>query len=120
MSTSVGTDSGTIKKSPIFSIVISCSLFTVSSNSTLLVVSVSGTVIPKYHRSENGSATEDIITEYDGQEIEIGFNSKYIYEMINQLDDEKVVLKFNESSSPVIASELSNPNLLYVLMPMRV
>ena len=70
--------------------------------------------------SESGSATEDIVTEYNGQEIEIGFNSKYIYEMINQLDDEKILLKFNDSASPVIATESSNPNLLYVLMPMKV
>ncbi len=70
--------------------------------------------------AESGTATEDIVTEYTGKEIEIGFNSKYILEMINQLDDEKVLLKFNDSSSPVIATESSNPNLIYVLMPMRV
>ena len=65
-------------------------------------------------------ATEDINTEYTGDEMEIGFNSKYILEMINNLEDEKVILRFNDSSSPVIATEDSNPNLLYVLMPMRV
>ena len=70
--------------------------------------------------SENGTATEDIITEYSGQEIEIGFNSKYILEMINNLDDEIIILSFKDSSSPVIATEESNPNLIYVLMPMRV
>ena len=70
--------------------------------------------------AESGSATEDIVTQYNGQQIEIGFNSKYILEMINQLDDEKIILKFNSSSSPVIITETSNPNLIYVLMPMRV
>ncbi len=70
--------------------------------------------------SENGQASEDIVTEFLGKEISIGFNSKYILEMINNLEDEKVILKFNDSSSPVIATEDSNPNLLYVLMPMRV
>ena len=70
--------------------------------------------------AENGSASEDIPVEYQGNEIEIGFNSKYILEMINQLDDEKISLKFNDSSSPVIATEASNPDLIYVLMPMRV
>ena len=70
--------------------------------------------------SENGLATEDIITEYSGEEIEIGFNSKYILEMINHLTDDKIKLSFNDSSSPVIATEESNENLIYVLMPMRV
>jgi len=70
--------------------------------------------------SENGTATEDIVTEYSGKEIEIGFNSKYILEMINNLEDEVIILSFKDSASPVTAIEESNPNLVYVLMPMRV
>ena len=66
-------------------------------------------------------ATEDIVTEYSGNEMEVGFNSKYILEMINNLDDDKITLSFNDTSSPVNSStEQSNPDLIYVLMPMRV
>ena len=70
--------------------------------------------------SDHGLATEDIVTEYSGNEMEVGFNSKYILEMINNLDDDKITLSFNDASSPVIATEQSNPDLIYVLMPMRV
>jgi len=70
--------------------------------------------------SESGLATEDIITEYSGNQMEVGFNSKYILEMINNLEDDKITLSFNDTSSPVIATEQSNPDLIYVLMPMRV
>ena len=70
--------------------------------------------------SENGTATEDISTVYNGDEIEIGFNSKYILEMINNLEDDEIVLSFKDSSSPVTAQESTNPSLVYVLMPMRV
>ena len=70
--------------------------------------------------NENGMATEDVITEYSGEQIDIGFNSKYILEMINNLEDEIIILNFNDSSSPVTAYEESNPDLIYVLMPMRV
>ena len=57
---------------------------------------------------------------YDGDEMEIGFNSKYILEMINNLEDDEITLYFKNSSSPVTAMEISNPDLIYVLMPMRV
>ena len=40
--------------------------------------------------------------------------------MINNLEDDEITLSFKDSSSPVIATEKSNPNLIYVLMPMRV
>ena len=48
------------------------------------------------------------------------FNSKYILEMINNLEDENITLSFDNESSPLIATESSNPELIYVLMPMRV
>ena len=70
--------------------------------------------------NESGTATEDINVNYSGDEIEIGFNSKYILEMINNLEDETIILDFKDSASPVIAKEESNPDLIYVLMPMRV
>ena len=36
------------------------------------------------------------------------------------LDDENVVLSFKDPASPLIAREDSSPDLIYVLMPMRV
>ena len=69
---------------------------------------------------ENGTATEDMIVHYEGEEIEIGFNSKYLLEMINQLDEEKLILEFSDSASPLIVRESSSNDLIYVLMPMRV
>ena len=56
----------------------------------------------------------------EGEEIEIGFNSKYLLEMINQLNEEKLVLEFCDTTSPLIVKESSGNDLIYVLMPMRV
>ena len=70
--------------------------------------------------TENSTATEDIILDYKGDEFEIGFNSKYIMDIVNNLEDEKISINFKDGSSPIIANEKSNSNLVYVLMPMRV
>ena len=69
---------------------------------------------------ENSTATEDINLDYNGDEFEIGFNSKYIMDIINNLEDDTIFLKLKDGSSPIIAYEKSNTNLIYVLMPMRV
>ena len=69
---------------------------------------------------DHGTATEDVPVQYEGEEIEIGFNSKYILEMINQLEEEKLIFEFNDSTSPLIVKESSRNDLIYVLMPMRV
>tara|TARA_B100000575_G_C23142854_1_gene665624 strand:+ start:72 stop:1187 length:1116 start_codon:yes stop_codon:yes gene_type:complete len=70
--------------------------------------------------NENSTATEDIKIEYSGDEIEIGFNSKYIMDIFNNLDDEDISIYFKDNSSPITASENSKSDLIYVLMPMRV
>ncbi len=69
---------------------------------------------------ENSTATEDINLNYQGDEFEIGFNSKYIMDIVNNLEDEVISINLKDGSSPIIAKEKSNSNLVYVLMPMRV
>jgi len=70
--------------------------------------------------NENSTATEDLEALYSGKEIEIGFNSKYIMDILNNLEDDDIVLSFKDNTSPIIAKEKSKPDLIYVLMPMRV
>ncbi len=70
--------------------------------------------------NESSTASEDLTTSYDGDEIEIGFNSKYIMDIITNLEDSEVIINLKDNTSPVIAQENSNTNLVYVLMPMRV
>tara|TARA_B100001029_G_C15035575_1_gene439901 strand:- start:548 stop:1663 length:1116 start_codon:yes stop_codon:yes gene_type:complete len=70
--------------------------------------------------NESSTASEDIKISYDGDEIEIGFNSKYIMDIVNNLEDDEISIKLKDNTSPIIALENSNTELVYVLMPMRV
>ena len=70
--------------------------------------------------NESSTASEDLTINYKGEEIEIGFNSKYIMDIVNNLDDTEISINLKNNTSPVIAQEKSNNNLVYVLMPMRV
>ncbi len=70
--------------------------------------------------NDNSTATEDLELNYEGDDFEIGFNSKYIMDIVNNLEDEIITLKLKDGSSPITAQEKSNSDLVYVLMPMRV
>ena len=70
--------------------------------------------------SENSTATEDIEVQYEGSEIEIGFNSRYIMDILDNLESEEIKISFNDNSSPIIVQEKSQSDNIYVLMPMRV
>ena len=70
--------------------------------------------------NESSTASEDLGINYDGDDIEIGFNSKYIMDIVNNLEDEEISINLKDNTSPIIALENSNTDLIYVLMPMRV
>ena len=70
--------------------------------------------------SENSTATEDLETNYDGNEIEIGFNAKYIMDILDHLEGEEIKISFNDNTTPIIAQEQAKSEITYVLMPMRV
>jgi len=70
--------------------------------------------------NESSTASEDLKINYNGNDIEIGFNSKYIMDIVNNLEDEEISINLKDNTSPIIATENSNGNLVYVLMPMRV
>ncbi|MBZ9943475.1 DNA polymerase III subunit beta [Mesorhizobium sp. BR1-1-13] len=69
---------------------------------------------------EQGSANEEIAVSYEGEAIEIGFNSAYLAELIGQFPAGTISLALNDGGSPAVFTSASAPDLLAVLMPMRV
>jgi DNA polymerase-3 subunit beta len=69
---------------------------------------------------ENGTAVEEIEVRYHAAPIEIGFNSRYLLDITQQMDGEGARFLMSDSASPTVVRDISDPNVLYVLMPMRV
>ena len=69
---------------------------------------------------EHGNAEEDVPASYNGDELEIGFNSKYLMDISEQIDSGSLKMLLADQSSPSIIQDDKNDNAIYVLMPMRV
>jgi DNA polymerase-3 subunit beta len=69
---------------------------------------------------ENGTAIEEIEVRYHAVPIEIGFNSRYLLDITQQMDGEGARFLISDSASPTVVRDISDPGVLYVLMPMRV
>jgi DNA polymerase-3 subunit beta len=67
-----------------------------------------------------GSASEDIEVSYGSTPIEIGFNSRYLLDIAEQIDGTGAKFSMSDAASPTIVEDASDPSALYVLMPMRV
>ena len=78
-----------------------------------------GAIVLTASSSDNG-AVEEIEAQYDGQPMEIGFNSRYLYEIAQQIDGDGCRLRLSDPTQPAIIQDASDESGLYVLMPMRV
>lgn len=73
--------------------------------------------------SETGESEETIPCEYDGPQVEIGFNAQYILDFVRAIAEDSLVFRFRDPQSagelrPVGAPETQNYR--YVIMPMRI
>lgn len=66
-----------------------------------------------------GDAIEQVPISYEGKEMEIGFNAKYVLETLSTLDNGEVVLELNNELSPVIVKSLSLSSYLGIIMPLK-
>ncbi len=79
-----------------------------------------GTLTLAASAPEHGSATEEIEVQYRGEPMEIGFNSRYLLDITQQIKGDNARFLLADSGSPTIAQELGDASAIYVLMPMRV
>lgn len=70
--------------------------------------------------AEQGTATEELSVSYGADPVEIGFNSRYLLDMMSQVEGETAQFVFADSASPTIVRDPADVGALYVIMPMRV
>ena len=69
---------------------------------------------------ENGVATEELAADYGSDGIEIGFNARYLLDILTEIDGDTVEVHLADAAAPTLLRENDKSNALYVLMPMRV
>jgi DNA polymerase-3 subunit beta len=69
---------------------------------------------------ENGTATEELEVRYSAAPLEIGFNSRYLLDIAEQIEGEGARFAMADNNSPTIVRDAADGSALYVLMPMRV
>ncbi|MES3083418.1 DNA polymerase III subunit beta [Sphingomonas faeni] len=69
---------------------------------------------------ENGTAAEEVPGDYVALPFEIGFNSRYLMDILAQIDGDMVEVHLADAAAPTLIRENDKSPALYVLMPMRV
>lgn len=79
-----------------------------------------GKIVLSVNNPDSGSATEELGADYAADEIEIGFNARYLLDVAAQLETGTAEFRFADPGSPTLITDDDQTDALYVLMPMRV
>ncbi|MBP6985634.1 MAG: DNA polymerase III subunit beta [Alphaproteobacteria bacterium] len=69
---------------------------------------------------DSGRANEEIEVDYNGSAIDIGFNSRYLMDVAQQIDSDEAQIALSDGNSPIIIRPMNDDSSLFVLMPLRV
>ena len=77
-------------------------------------------VVLTTNNPDYGEARVEIDADYAGQTIVVGFNHRYVMEVLSVIEGEKVLFKINDEFSPGVIESDSDPGATFVIMPMRI
>jgi DNA polymerase-3 subunit beta len=79
-----------------------------------------GSVSISANNPDLGEAVEEIEVEYKGKPLSIGFNARYLLDVLGVLTgDGEITIELKDELSPSIIRKVGVDSYLYVLMPMR-
>ncbi len=94
-----------------------------ASNLVKMEVNQSGVKLAAQDLDYGTSAREQIMCEYQGNDMVIGFNAQFTVEILSNLGGESVVVQLSDPARPGIFAPLEqekNQNLVTIQMPMQV
>jgi DNA polymerase III subunit beta len=69
---------------------------------------------------ELGDAEEGLDVDYGGEEVSIGFNSRYLQDAISPIEKDLVTFEFKDGLSPGVIKSGDDDGYCCVIMPMRI
>ncbi len=69
--------------------------------------------------SQLGKVREEIEIKLQGEEIEIAFNSRYLLDVLKNIEDDDVLMKMTSGITPCVIEEKDNENSKYLVLPVR-
>lgn len=88
-------------------------------NNNIIKLNISNDIIKVYSNSQQGRTYEEVPSDVEGPELEIGFNSRYFIEILKAIDDEEIYLEFTSSIGACIIKPVKNNDFIYFILPVK-
>ena len=107
-----------VKKAALMSAVDRAMLFTSESDKGTLVLTIGSDSMNLSIRSSAGSRSDDVEVESEGKELRIGFNPKFILDVLRVIDDEEISVYFLNSKAPCFIRDDAG-SYIYLVLPVN-
>ena len=96
------------------------SLLAREGKNNLIKMTIKNNLLTITSRSEEGNVKEEIIMEKEGEDLEIGFNSKFVIDVLKVIDDDEISMHFLTGTSPCMVKPVSGDAYEYLILPVRI
>lgn len=96
------------------------SLLAKDDKNNLIILDIKDTNMQINSASEYGNVEENVPVEKVGEDLKIGFNSKYILDFLKVIDNEKIVFNLIGKNNPCFINEEGNNDYIYMVLPVRI
>ena len=110
----------TINRGALLESIERASLLAKEGKNNLIKMSIKDGKIIITSRSEEGNVKEEIVIDKEGDNLEIGFNSKFVIDSLKAIDDDDIVLYFKSGISPCVIRPVSGNEYEYLVLPVRI
>ena len=70
--------------------------------------------------AERGEVVDQMEIHFEGNELNIAFNSKYLIDVIHNISTERISMCFNTNVSPCIVKPEEGKEYLFLVLPVRI
>lgn len=109
-----------VSKTDLMESIERASLLSKEGKNNLIKFAIRDHVLTITSKSEEGNVKEDILIAKEGEDLDIGFNAKYVLDMLKAIDDEEILMYFNASIKPCLIEPLEGDSFEYLILPVRI
>lgn len=109
-----------IGKSELLDSIERASLLAKEGRNNLIKFTVNNNLLTITSRSDEGNVKEEIIMEKEGPDLEIGFNAKYVIDVLKVIGDEEIFMEFNTGITPCLVKPIEGDAFEYLILPVRI
>ncbi len=109
-----------VNKSDLMESIERASLLSKEGKNNLIKMSIRDTIVTITSKSEEGNVREEVLITKEGEDLDIGFNAKYVLDVLKSIDDDEIYMYFNTPITPCLVEPLEGNAFEYLILPVRI